>query len=83
MYIIVINIIKTCPIHTHTRTHIMHMSVKHKTLNKIILKIGIIFQLYEMTIYTLYIFDRSGTCRHYSEWNRKNQSGLSIEEVNV
>ena len=34
-----------------------------------------------MTIYTLYIFDRSGTCRHYSEWNRKNQSGLSIEEV--
>ncbi|KAK2154819.1 hypothetical protein LSH36_256g02038 [Paralvinella palmiformis] len=33
-----------------------------------------------MTIYTLYIFDRNGTCRHYSEWNRKNQSGLSIDE---
>ncbi|XP_062472353.1 uncharacterized protein LOC134162496, partial [Pezoporus occidentalis] len=33
-----------------------------------------------MTIHNLYIFDRSGTCLHYSEWHRRRQAGIPKEE---
>ncbi|XP_018589292.1 trafficking protein particle complex subunit 1 [Scleropages formosus] len=33
-----------------------------------------------MTVHNLYVFDRSGVCLHYSEWNRKKQAGISKDE---
>ncbi|KAM6307806.1 trafficking protein particle complex subunit 1 isoform 2-T2 [Podargus strigoides] len=33
-----------------------------------------------MTIHNLYIFDRGGTCLHYSEWHRRRQAGIPKEE---
>ncbi|XP_016116480.1 trafficking protein particle complex subunit 1 [Sinocyclocheilus grahami] len=33
-----------------------------------------------MTVHNFYIFDRNGSCLHYSEWNRKKQAGISKEE---
>lgn len=33
-----------------------------------------------MTIHNLYIFDRSGSCLHYSEWHRRRQTGIPKEE---
>ncbi|XP_049648512.1 trafficking protein particle complex subunit 1 [Accipiter gentilis] len=33
-----------------------------------------------MTIHNLYIFDRAGTCLHYSEWHRRRQAGIPKEE---
>jgi len=33
-----------------------------------------------MTVFNFYIFDRNGACLYYAEWNRKKQSGISIEE---
>lgn len=35
----------------------------------------------QMTIHNLYIFDRAGTCLHYSEWHRRRQAGIPKEEV--
>ncbi|KAK7129512.1 hypothetical protein R3I94_017660 [Phoxinus phoxinus] len=34
----------------------------------------------KMTVHNFYIFDRNGSCLHYSEWNRKKQAGISKEE---
>ena len=34
-----------------------------------------------MTIFNLYMFDRQGVLIYYGEWNRKRQSGMTIEEV--
>ncbi|CAM4673848.1 unnamed protein product [Leuciscus chuanchicus] len=34
----------------------------------------------QMTVHNFYIFDRNGSCLHYSEWNRKKQAGISKEE---
>ncbi|KAG7250783.1 hypothetical protein CRUP_030104 [Coryphaenoides rupestris] len=36
-----------------------------------------------MTVHNVYIFDRSGACLHYSEWNRKKQAGISKQELYV
>ncbi|XP_064357240.1 trafficking protein particle complex subunit 1 [Dromaius novaehollandiae] len=33
-----------------------------------------------MTVHTLYIFARDGTCLHYSEWHRRKQAGIPKEE---
>ncbi|XP_024946143.1 trafficking protein particle complex subunit 1 isoform X2 [Cephus cinctus] len=33
-----------------------------------------------MTIHNLYIFSRNGTLLYYSEWNRLNKSGITMEE---
>ena len=33
-----------------------------------------------MTIHTLYIFDRGGSCIYYKEWLRTKKSGLPQEE---
>nr|CAH0103704.1 unnamed protein product [Daphnia galeata]SVE76742.1 EOG090X0HJH [Daphnia longispina] len=33
-----------------------------------------------MTIHNLYMFDRHGVLMYYGEWNRKRQSGMTIEE---
>ncbi|NXW90550.1 trafficking protein particle complex subunit 1 [Patagioenas fasciata] len=33
-----------------------------------------------MTIHNLYIFDRGGTCLHYSEWHRRRGTGIPREE---
>ena len=35
----------------------------------------------QMTIHNLYIFDRDGQLLHYTEWNRKKQSGVPKEEA--
>ncbi|XP_062521493.1 trafficking protein particle complex subunit 1-like [Corticium candelabrum] len=35
-----------------------------------------------MTIYTLYVYDRNGTCLFYEEWKRTRASHLSREEEN-
>ena len=35
----------------------------------------------EMTIFNLYMFDRQGVLIYYGEWNRKRQSGMTIDEV--
>lgn len=34
-----------------------------------------------MTIFNMYIFDRSGVLVYYGEWNRRRQSGMTIDEV--
>ncbi|KAM8794265.1 trafficking protein particle complex subunit 1 [Eudromia elegans] len=33
-----------------------------------------------MTVHTLYIFARDGTCLHYSEWHRRKQPPIPKEE---
>jgi len=33
-----------------------------------------------MTIFNLYMFDRNGVLIYYGEWNRKRQSGMTIDE---
>jgi len=33
-----------------------------------------------MTIFNMYIFDRSGVLVYYGEWNRRRQSGMTIDE---
>ena len=34
-----------------------------------------------MTIFNMYMFDRNGVLIYYGEWNRKRQSGMTIDEV--
>lgn len=33
-----------------------------------------------MAIFNFYVFDRTGTCLYYGEWNRKKRSGMSDDE---